>query len=195
MIPVTGTGRSASAPFAPAAPGTYVWSASYSGDADYSAVGPTCAAAGLSTVSKASPTLTTMASGTTTLGSSVSDTASLAGGYQARGSVTFELFRPADLFCTGTPVGTATVKVNGDGSYSSGPLTPTAAGRYRFLAGYSGDADNNLVTAGACGLASETVTVVAAPLTTTSTTTSTTAARTTLTTGTSTATATATAPA
>ncbi len=174
VIDVSAAGSFLSAPFTPSALGAYSWSASYSGDTNYTAVTGTCAAAGQrSTVSQASPTLTTTASAATTLGSDVSDTASLSGGYRPGGTITFKLYGPQHPACTGTPAATTTANVNGNGSYSSGPLVPNIAGTYRFRASYSGDDDNNLVPAGACGLAGETVTVAAPPRTTTSTTTST----------------------
>jgi hypothetical protein len=110
-------------------------------------------------VSKAAPTLTTMASAATTLGSSVSDTASLSGGDEPGGTITFDLYGPADATCSGTPAATATVPVSGNGSYSSGPLTPSVAGRYRFRASYSGDDNNPAVRAGPCLTRSEMVVV------------------------------------
>ena len=48
--------------------------------------------------------------------------------------------------------------VNGNGAYGSGDFTPTAAGTYRWIANYSGDA-NNAATANACNDANESVVV------------------------------------
>ena len=57
-----------------------------------------------------------------------------------------------------------TVTVAGNGSYGSTPaFTPTAAGTYRWIANYSGDANNN-ATANGCNAANENV-VVTLPVT------------------------------
>ncbi len=44
----------------------------------------------------------------------------------------------------------SSVSVNGNGTYPSGPYTPTGAGTYQFVASYSGDTNNNPV-ASKCG--------------------------------------------
>src|SRR5260370_42709855 len=42
-----------------------------------------------------------------------------------------------------TPTGTNTKPVAGNGNYTSDPFAVAAAGTYRFIASYSGDANNN----------------------------------------------------
>ena len=104
------------------------------------------------------PTLTTQASAGVTIGGSIRDTATLAGSAGATGTITFRLYGPDDATCSGTAVFTSTVPVFDNGSYDSATYTPTAAGTYRWIASYSGDANNNNVS-GACNDPNENVTV------------------------------------
>jgi hypothetical protein len=146
-----------SAPFTPTAPGTYRWIATYSGDADNEAEAGTCGEEGeTSVVDKATPTLDTSATDGVDLGGQIAATASLGGGHEPTGTVTFELFAPGDTACTGSPVFTATVPLGADGSAPSGAFTPIAAGTYAWRATYSGDTDNDSVT-GACGPSSNVI--------------------------------------
>ena len=106
------------------------------------------------------PTLTTSAS-SATLGSAISDTATLSGGQAPTGTLIFRAYGPGDSTCAGEPAFTsAPVTVTGAGSYGSGDFTPTQGGTYRWIATYSGDTNNN-GTAGACNAANETSTVAA----------------------------------
>jgi hypothetical protein len=109
------------------------------------------------------PTLTTSASANITLGGSVHDTATLAGGSAATGTITFRLYGPNDAGCSATPAFTDTMPVSGNGPYDSASFTPTAAGTYRWTASYGGDSNNNAV-AGACNDANESVAVSPLPL-------------------------------
>jgi uncharacterized repeat protein (TIGR01451 family) len=127
--------------------GSYQFQASYSGDGNFA--GSTSAAEPLA-VSEASPTLTTKPKVTTvTLGDTtppvLTDTATLSGGFDPTGDITFELFQG------GTPVFTQAVAVNGNGDYATSPgfTLPTAgtvADTYEWVASYSGDANNNPVS-------------------------------------------------
>jgi uncharacterized repeat protein (TIGR01451 family) len=139
--------------------GVYVWSAAYSGDArNLPAMGTCGGAAGTVSVAKATPNLTTLATATAALGGSIADTATLAGGYHPTGSITFRLAGPADDTCAAAPVFTAVLGAVSDTSVASGPFTPLAGGAYRWQASYSGDANNNPVTA-PCNADDETSTV------------------------------------
>lgn len=104
------------------------------------------------------PTLATRASADVVLGGSVTDTATLAGGANPTGQITFRLFGPGDESCAGDPVFTATRDVSGNGTYQSGEFAPADAGTYRWVATYSGDADNRQVS-GDCQDPAERVTV------------------------------------
>ncbi len=156
---VAGNGTYPSGPFTPTAPGTYRFVATYSGDANNAAVTTACNAAGESVVvSPASPAIVTTASAPTTVGNPISDSATLSGGVAPTGTITFTVFGPNNAGCTGAPAFTSMTTVSGNGTYSSAAFTTTAAGTYRFVAAYSGDANNNAVTS-ACNAAGESVVV------------------------------------
>ena len=168
-VTVTGNGTYLSGPFTATGAGTYNFVAVYSGDANNAGVTSACGAAGEAvTVTKAPPTITTTASASVPAGGTISDSAVLAGGFSPTGTITFTVFGPNNATCTGTPLGTSTVTVTGNGTYPSGPFTSTGAGTYNFVAVYSGDANNAGVTS-ACGTANESVTVTKAPPTITTT--------------------------
>ncbi|HEX4519090.1 MAG TPA: hypothetical protein VH063_05865 [Gaiellaceae bacterium] len=111
---------------------------------------------------KVTPVLSTTASAGVTLGGSVSDTATLTGGNNPTGTVTFNLYGPNDSSCTTAPVFSATVAAGA--SAPSGNFNPGSVGTYRWIASYSGDGNNNGVTA-ACGATNESVLVSAPKLT------------------------------
>jgi len=93
------------------------------------------------------------------LGGAISDSATLSGGTNPTGTITFNLYGPNDATCTGAVIFTSTVTVAGNGSYASTPVfTPTATGTYRWIANYSGDA-NNAATANGCNGVNENVVV------------------------------------
>ncbi len=146
--------------------GTYVWVASYSGDANNPALQSGCAdATETVTVTPATPALTTSASpASVTLGASVADVATLSGGYDPTGTLQWALYGPNDASCSSsTPLQTQTVAVTGDGSYTSPSLTPTAAGSYHWVATYSGDANNVKVGPVGCTDPNEGLTVNSPP--------------------------------
>jgi hypothetical protein len=123
--------------------GTYRWVAAYNGDANNNAVTSPCGSEQVVVV-KATPSIATTPSGSVPAGGVVSDTASVSGGFVPSGSVTFTLYAPGDTSCT-TPIATRTATLSG-GDASSGNVTIGAAGTYRWVAAYSGDANNNAVT-------------------------------------------------
>ena len=119
------------------------------------------------TISRAgSASIATTASGNTSLGAgALTDSATVSGlaNPQAGSTVAFRLYGPDDASCSGTPVSTSTKTATVSGSTvtaTSDAFTPTQAGTYRWLASYSGDA-NNLPRAGACNDANESTTVTA----------------------------------
>ncbi len=119
------------------------------------------------TVQRATPTIATSASANITLGAGrLTDKATVSGRVnpQAGATVDFRLYGPADATCSRTPVFQALdapYPVAG-GTVTSSPFTPTKAGTYRWIASYSGDADNAPVT-GACNDINETTTVAPTP--------------------------------
>jgi Cu/Zn superoxide dismutase len=98
--------------------------------------------------------LTTNATGPVTIGSPISDTATLSGATSnAGGTITFHLFSD-DQCANEVTTGLSPVTVDGNGDYNSGNFTPTAVGNYYWTASYSGDA-NNAAASTACHDANE----------------------------------------
>ena len=92
-----------------------------------------------------------------TIGSSISDTATLSGvGATAGGSITFKAY--SDSNCSTLKFTSNAIPVNGNGNYDSGNFTPTDSGTYRWTAAYSGDA-NNKAASSPCNADNETSTV------------------------------------
>ena len=139
------------------AAGIYYWRAVFTGDDNNN--GAISACNEVLTVNKAAPTLTTTAFGPVVVGENITDTARLVGGFGTlSGILSFEVFAPGDTTCT-TPLDVAPlVIVNGVGSYTSGNYATTTVGTYRWVAHYSGDANNNALNA-ACNDPGETSTV------------------------------------
>ena len=151
-VSVNGNGNYNSGNFTPTTAGTYLWTASYSGDTNNKPVSTSCGDANESSVvNPAQPGLTTNATTPVTVNSPISDTATLSGGFNPTGTITFHLF--SDAACS-TEVFTSTVTVNGNGNYNSGNFTPTTAGTYLWTASYSGDTNNKPVST-SCGDANE----------------------------------------
>src|SRR3989441_699057 len=161
LVSGDGTYPSSAAPVVRA--GTYRWIASYSGDVNNTGFTTACNDAGeTSTVTKASPTVTTSATPQAPAGGTISDQALLAGssGPNATGTLSFTVFGPNNATCAlpGTPAGGA--PVGGDGTYPSSAVPVSEGGAYRWIASYSGDANNNGFTT-ACNAPNETSVVIA----------------------------------
>jgi len=90
------------------------------------------------------PSLGTIAS-PGVVGQPVTDSAQLRGGspsWPPTGTITWKVYSASDTSCS-TPLFTsAAVTVDGDGTYTSPPFTPTAPGSYQWVASYSGDSWN-----------------------------------------------------
>ena len=143
--PLSGTPPSAtSTSFTTTAVGTYHWLATYNGDANNAAVTSGCTAEPVNTI-KATPTIATTPSAGGPVGTSIFDTATVSGGFNPTGSVTFKLFGPADPTCTGTPLSTSTNPLSG-GSATSNPFSTVVVGIYHWVGTYNGDANNNTVS-------------------------------------------------
>jgi len=121
------------------AAGSYSWNAVYSGDSNNSAVNSLCEPL---TISKASPAISTVVSSSTpTVGTSVTDTASLTNSFNAGGTVTYSVFSGSSCATGGTVVSTVTVA--GGSIPNSRPVLLNATGSYSFSASYNGDNNNN----------------------------------------------------
>jgi hypothetical protein len=97
----------------------------------------------------------------------LNDTAQLSGGHAPNGSVTFHLYDPGHMNCSGTPTYIQTVTVAGDGSYSTTNTTPAnRSGTWSWIASYTGDANNKGSSSG-CGQETVSVTKASPTLATT----------------------------
>jgi hypothetical protein len=126
--------------------GDYFWQAVYSGDANNDLAISVCTSEHL-VVTKKQPAMTTAPN------LIPNDDATISGAFNATGTITFDLFSPADATCGGTPAFTQTVNVNGNGTYSTTntSFVASALGTWRWQVSYSGDA-NNSPTTSACGV-------------------------------------------
>jgi hypothetical protein len=141
--------------------GTYYWQAAYSGDNNNAAATSACTDETL-VVNKATPDLSTTASGPVIVGSTITDTAHLTGGYGTlTGTISFQVYAPGDTTCATplTPQPTSAT-VSGAGYYTSGTFTTTQVGTYRWRASFHDtDGNNNDIPLTACGAAGESSTV------------------------------------
>ncbi|MEN3369734.1 MAG: hypothetical protein V7609_1877 [Verrucomicrobiota bacterium] len=158
-IPVNGNASYNSGNFTPTTAGTYRWIASYSGDTNNNAVAGACNDANESViVNKGNPAISgTVSPASGNIGTPFTDTATLSSGSSPTGTITFTVHGPNTDNCA-APIFTSTKTVAGNANYTSDAFTTTQPGTYKFLAVYSGDANNNSV-ATVCGVASQTFTV------------------------------------
>ncbi|MDB5357471.1 MAG: hypothetical protein JWN24_3924 [Phycisphaerales bacterium] len=140
-FPVVGNGTySTSNPVIATQVGTYIWSASYSGDAQNNGTVDNGAGESLTTV-KASPAISTVASPGGVVGSTLlSDSVTVSGGDSPAGTVIFTLTAPD------SSTSTQTVTFSGDGTYTTPIVLATQVGTYSWSASYGGDALNNGAT-------------------------------------------------
>jgi len=106
------------------------------------------------TIAKATPSLTTHASGPVTVGAAIHDMATLSGGRAPTGTITFKVYSTAGCHTPVAAFVTTGVTVTGTGTSTSASLTTTSAGTYYWTASYSGDTNNAAVTS-PCGAATE----------------------------------------
>jgi hypothetical protein len=103
------------------------------------ALGSTTSGLDFGNFQKASPTLSTQASaGGPEATTAVSDTATLAGGYNETGNITFQLEDASNsvLF-------TSIQSASGNNPVTSGSYTPAEDGTYHWVVSYAGDGNNN----------------------------------------------------
>jgi len=138
----------ASSAIAPPSAGSFAFNATYSGDANNTRISSSCKPL---TVTKQTPSMTTniLPSSTITVGASVTDQATLTGGFPSvgvTGSVVYAFF--TNSLCVGSPASTSTVIVGAGNSVPiSSSVTPSATGSFAFNATYGGDSNNNKVSA------------------------------------------------
>jgi hypothetical protein len=140
---ITVTAGSASCAAGTLAPGDHTLAVFYSGDGNYV---PGSASISHYVVTKATPTIgTSTQPASATVGSSIADKATVSGGSNPSGTVTFNLYDNPNG--TGTPLFTDTEPLSG-GSATSQGYTATAPGTDYWVATYNGDANDNSVTSG-----------------------------------------------
>jgi hypothetical protein len=128
------------------ATGTDYWVAIYNGNSNNASVASGTALEPV-VITPASPAInTSQQPATAVVGSSIADKATVTGGYNPTGTVTFELF--ANSTGTGTPLYTDTGVALVGGSATSVGYTATAAGTDYWVATYNGDSNNKSVISG-----------------------------------------------
>jgi plastocyanin len=158
-VPVSPNGSADSSRFWSGTTGVFHWTASYSGDENNNSASTTCGDQSQAvTVSKHFVGAAVTAAQT---GDVVHATFALSGGFSPTGTATFTVAGPTDTWCSGPPVYTARVPLNGAGSYDSGSFRATAPGVYKFRVRYDGD-DNNY-GAGPTGCTDQTAAVTVLP--------------------------------
>ena len=151
------SGVATSTGYTATATGTDYWVAHYSGDANNNAVSNGTATEPVR-ISPASPSInTSQQPASATVGTSIADQATVSGGFNPTGTVTFNLYNNSTG--TGTPLFTDTDVPLVSGMATSTGYTATATGTDYWVATYNGDSNNNPVTS---GTASEPVTITPA---------------------------------
>ena len=134
------TGSATSASYTTTASGTDYWVAFYNGDGNNNPTGSSCSAEPV-LVNPATPSVSTTASATTVkVGRTIADKASVTGGFNPTGTVTFSLY--SNDSCTGPALFSATASLSG-GSATSGVYRTTSTGTDYWVATYNGDTNNN----------------------------------------------------
>lgn len=139
-VAVAGNGSYRSASFSPARVGSFRWTVAYSGDPNHAPATIGCGGAS-SAISQAKPTIAGAAPQRIPVGIAFRDAATLGGGFEPGGKITFRIYGPVASGCAGAAY-VNTVAVSGNGTFSSDPFVPLRTGRYSFTASYSGDAEN-----------------------------------------------------
>jgi hypothetical protein len=140
---VDGNGYYESSRYVADAAGNYSWIATYSGDEVNEAAPTPCDAPSAQvSVARRTPILSVSHSWAPPLASATAVLSSGAGPEGPTGTMTFNLYGPANPTCAGFPLTTTNQMVTGNGSYVSDLFTPLAIGTYQWVVVYSGDANN-----------------------------------------------------
>ena len=143
--PLASNGTATSKGYTATATGTDYWVATYSGDSNNNSATSGLAAEPV-TISPASPSInTTQQPATAIVGSSIADLATVSGGFNPTGTVTFNLYNNSTA--SGTALFTDTESLV-SGTATSKGYTTTATGTDYWVATYNGDSNNSPVTSG-----------------------------------------------
>ncbi|HET7465187.1 MAG TPA: hypothetical protein VFL29_00860 [Candidatus Dormibacteraeota bacterium] len=141
--------------------GTWHWKAEYSGDANNNAVASVASDEPVTVsegeIIRVQPTIATTPNPSSAVaGATLKDSATLGGGTDPQGTITFTLYDPSD-----TAVYTEDVAVDGNGTYSTATgHVAASAGTWHWKADYSGDTHNKPASS---VMADEPVVVTAPP--------------------------------
>jgi hypothetical protein len=139
------SGYATSSGYTATATATDYWVATYNGDRNNNSVSSATDAEPV-TITKATPSIsTTRQPAAATAGSSIADKATLTGGYNPTGTVTFNLYSNSNG--TGPLFTDANVPLNSGTATSTG-YTAAATGTDYWVATYNGDSNNQSVTSG-----------------------------------------------
>ena len=133
--------------FLPDMAGTWHWVASYGGDSNNHAVSSGATDEPV-VVSPADPTLPTVPSAGGPIGTVLNDSATVTGGSNPTGTVTFNLYGPNNATCSGTPIYSQTLALSGASATTAPGFTAVATGTYEWTAAYSGDSNNSSASSG-----------------------------------------------
>src|SRR5262249_36636229 len=125
---------------------TWSWIAVYNGDTNNNTATSGCTAEQV-TVGPASPTISTSQSPGGVVGISLTDSATVSGGFNPTGTVTFTLYDAAT--CTlATKRDTQTLPLSGGSAGPTSGFTTHPTGTWSWTAVYNGDTNNNTATSG-----------------------------------------------
>ena len=161
MLSTVSDGRASFELFATRRPGSHNFVATYDGDAYNKPAATTCGSARVDVV-KHRPALSAQARLQKSRDgkAAISDTVAITGGFGPTGTVAFSVFGPNDSECRRAPAQTIVVPVVGGGATL--PALGASAGRYEFVASYSGDEANEPAGLN-CGVTSITVPAPGSP--------------------------------
>jgi hypothetical protein len=145
-VAVDGNGDYFSGSYVVTMVGDYMWQANYSGDANNLPFTSPCPDDNeFFFADPEEPVVETLAdpNGPASIGDSAKDTATLSGGFNPTGTISFDLYKN-DNSCSDplNIVFSDSVPVDGNGAYMSGSFVVTMEGDYMWQADYSGDANN-----------------------------------------------------
>ncbi len=141
-VPATGNGTIRSGPLVARQPGSYSFTATYSGDgANQGATDPCDPSSPAVQVHRRTPQVKPRAR--LNEGNQISIRARLSGAASPSGVINFRLYRPGDKQCKRKPAFSGGVTVKSNGSYLLAQYFATKPGVYRLNVGYSGDKLNS----------------------------------------------------